>query len=405
MKRLIIYLIILLTITTAKAIEIPVSVDANIPIGPFVDTNANYLPSLTIPYTNVFLTKYGGTSQAAKADTAGLAYLGRGVYNCHLTGSTDVGTLGWLRIDVNDINGVPVWKGDIMVVSSTYWNWKYGSTTLTVTEPNSATIVTNQSTLLVEISKADANRATSDATLATKVLLSATDTNVTREVSRADSNRVTSDLTITGNQTLLLNSVSNHDANMRSVATNNDANMRNVISTEDANLKAVLYNNDSNMRSVASTADSNLKTALYNNDANMRGAVSATDANLRSELSKHDANDRSFFNPMEANQTTIINKTNLIPASPASKTDLDPCLAAIVKFASDANTATKNAIAGISITGGSIDYNEVQKADTNALNAFSFSGISVTADMNGVLNAVDSEHKDVNEIRNTQCYK
>jgi hypothetical protein len=135
MKRLIIFLIILLMITAAKAIEIPQNVDANIPIGPFVDTNANYLPSLTIPYTNVKLTKYGGTSQAAKANTAGLAYLGQGVYNCPLTGATDVGTLGWLRIDVNDINGVPVWKGDISVVSSTYWNWKYGSTTLTVTEP------------------------------------------------------------------------------------------------------------------------------------------------------------------------------------------------------------------------------------------------------------------------------
>lgn len=125
MKRFLI-LIILLIAGLSGAIEIPQSTDANIPLGPFTDSNGVYLPSLTIPYTNIFLTKYGNANMSAKNHIGSLVYDSHGVYKCPLN-STDTGTAGWLRIDVNDINGLPVWQGNIEVVSQTYWDWKYGT--------------------------------------------------------------------------------------------------------------------------------------------------------------------------------------------------------------------------------------------------------------------------------------
>ena len=157
MKRFLAVLLVLFVfIAPVNAMELRQSTDVNIPIGPFLDVTDGTTreTALVIAYDNVRLAKKGGTVFAVKSDTNGLkpSATAPGWYWLPLN-TTDTATAGWLVIDVNDINGVPVWNSQIEVVCQNWYDAKYGVITLPVTEPNftpTATptiIVANQTTL------------------------------------------------------------------------------------------------------------------------------------------------------------------------------------------------------------------------------------------------------------------
>jgi hypothetical protein len=91
------------------------STAADVELGPFVDSVDGVSPEtgLTISQADCQLIKNGGAA-AQKNDATAASHLAGGHYKVPLN-TTDTGTLGRLRLYVNETGAVPVWR-DFMVV-------------------------------------------------------------------------------------------------------------------------------------------------------------------------------------------------------------------------------------------------------------------------------------------------
>jgi hypothetical protein len=111
------------------AVELKQSTAVTVKIGPFIDIvdGTTRKTGLTITQGSVWLSKAGGhTAVKSEASSCGPDGTLLGIYDCNLN-TTDTGTLGPLRIDVNDINAVPLWA-EFEVVDANYYNNKYAGT-------------------------------------------------------------------------------------------------------------------------------------------------------------------------------------------------------------------------------------------------------------------------------------
>lgn len=124
--------LLLVCLPASASVELKQSTAVTVKVGPFTDITDGTTreTALTITQGSVYLSKNGGTL-AAKNDSNALTHDALGVYGCKLD-TTDTGTLGALRLDINDINAVPVWA-ECQVVDANYWNAKYAGTNLPVT--------------------------------------------------------------------------------------------------------------------------------------------------------------------------------------------------------------------------------------------------------------------------------
>lgn len=110
------------------ATELKQSTAVTVKIGPFTDISDGTTreTALVILQGSVYLSKAGG-AMAVKNDANTSAHDALGVYNCKLD-TNDTGTAGMLRLDVNDINAVPVWA-EFMVLEPNAYDAKYAGYT------------------------------------------------------------------------------------------------------------------------------------------------------------------------------------------------------------------------------------------------------------------------------------
>jgi hypothetical protein len=103
------------------------STAADVEIGPFVDDTdfKTVETGLTISQADVQLIKNGG-SAAQKNDATSATHLAGGHYKVPLN-ATDTGTLGRLRVHVNESGALPAWR-DFMVVPSAVYDSLVGGT-------------------------------------------------------------------------------------------------------------------------------------------------------------------------------------------------------------------------------------------------------------------------------------
>lgn len=107
------------------------STAATIALGPFVDDTDGKTAEtgLTISQADVRLSK-NGAAFAQKSDTGAATHMENGYYSCALN-TTDTGTLGRLRVAVNEAGALPVWV-DFMVVPANVWDSLFGADKLQV---------------------------------------------------------------------------------------------------------------------------------------------------------------------------------------------------------------------------------------------------------------------------------
>jgi acid phosphatase family membrane protein YuiD len=100
-------------------------------IGPFVDSTdgATAETGLTIAQADIRLSKNGGAF-AQTNNSAGATHMENGYYSVPLD-TTDTGTLGVLRVAVNESGALPVWA-DFMCVPANVWDSMFGSDRLEV---------------------------------------------------------------------------------------------------------------------------------------------------------------------------------------------------------------------------------------------------------------------------------
>jgi hypothetical protein len=104
--------------------ELRQSTTVTVKVGPFTDITdgTTRKTALVITQGSVWLSK-AGLGMATKNDATSATHDGLGVYFCPLN-VTDTGTAGPLRIDINDINAVPVWA-EFMVLDQNAYDAKY----------------------------------------------------------------------------------------------------------------------------------------------------------------------------------------------------------------------------------------------------------------------------------------
>src|SRR5690606_19496596 len=107
------------------------STAADVVLGPFVDDTDGKTAEtgLTISQADCQLSKNGG-AVAQKNDATAASHLGGGHYKVPLN-TTDTGTLGRLRLYVNEGGALPVWA-DYMVVPANVWDSLFGADKLQV---------------------------------------------------------------------------------------------------------------------------------------------------------------------------------------------------------------------------------------------------------------------------------
>lgn len=95
-------------------------------LGPFVDATDGVTAetALTVTQSEVRLSKNAGAF-AQKGESTSLAHMENGYYTC-LLNTTDTGTLGRLRIAVNESGAIPVWQ-DFMIVSAAVYEAMVGT--------------------------------------------------------------------------------------------------------------------------------------------------------------------------------------------------------------------------------------------------------------------------------------
>ena len=107
------------------------STAVDVVIGPFVDDTDGKTPetALTISQGDCQLTKNAG-SVAQKNSATAASHLGGGHYKVPLN-TTDTGTLGMLRLYVNESGALPAWL-DMMVMPANVWDSLFGADALQV---------------------------------------------------------------------------------------------------------------------------------------------------------------------------------------------------------------------------------------------------------------------------------
>ncbi len=107
------------------------STAATIELGPFVDSTDGVTAetALTISQADVRLSKNGGAF-AQKNDATAATHMENGYYSVPLN-TTDTGTLGRLKVAVNESGALPVWV-DFMVVPANVWDSFFGADKLQV---------------------------------------------------------------------------------------------------------------------------------------------------------------------------------------------------------------------------------------------------------------------------------
>ncbi len=107
------------------------STAVDVVIGPFVDDTDGKTPetALTISQADCQLTKNAG-AVAQKSSATAASHLGGGHYKVPLN-TTDTGTLGMLRLYVNEGGALPVWL-DMMVMPANVWDSLFGADALQV---------------------------------------------------------------------------------------------------------------------------------------------------------------------------------------------------------------------------------------------------------------------------------
>lgn len=107
------------------------SAAVDVVLGPFVDDADGKTPEtgLTISQADCQLSKNGG-AVAQKNSATAASHLGGGHYKVPLN-ATDTGTLGVLRLYVNESGALPVWM-DMMVMPANVWDSLFGADRLEV---------------------------------------------------------------------------------------------------------------------------------------------------------------------------------------------------------------------------------------------------------------------------------
>ena len=161
------------------ATELRQSTSVTVKLGPFTDITdgTTRRADLTILKGSIWLSKAGG-AMAVKNEATAATYDGLGVYFCPLD-ATDTGTPGPLRIDVNDINAVPVWA-EFMVLDLNAYDAKYASL------PPDVNTLQIQSALTAYGAPTQITIAASDAN--TQRAIAASDANTQRAIAASDAN-------------------------------------------------------------------------------------------------------------------------------------------------------------------------------------------------------------------------
>lgn len=101
--------------------------------GPFLDKTDGITPEVGIDLTtadSALIYKHGASASFA-VTSATWTHVGSGFYALAATGSM-FDTLGQCTLLVQDVSICLPYHKDLMVVATTYWNWKYGTTLLNV---------------------------------------------------------------------------------------------------------------------------------------------------------------------------------------------------------------------------------------------------------------------------------
>lgn len=103
------------------------STAATVKIGPFVDDSDGKTAEtgLTISQADVRVSKNGG-NMAQKNESSACTHDEIGVYDCDLD-ATDTGTLGRLRLDIQESGALPVWHEYMVVPANVYDSLVSGS--------------------------------------------------------------------------------------------------------------------------------------------------------------------------------------------------------------------------------------------------------------------------------------
>lgn len=108
------------------------STAATIALGPFVDSTDGFTAEtgLTISQADIRLSKNGGTF-AQTNNSAGATHMENGYYSVPLD-TTDTGTLGRLRVAVNESGALPAWQDFMVLPANVYDSMIAGSDNLQV---------------------------------------------------------------------------------------------------------------------------------------------------------------------------------------------------------------------------------------------------------------------------------
>ena len=107
------------------------STSVDVPIGPFVDSTDGFTAetALTLTQPDIRLKK-NGAAWAQKAAAQTLSHEENGYYEVTLD-ATDTGTLGLLRLAVNETGALPIFE-DFMVMPANVWDSLFGADALQV---------------------------------------------------------------------------------------------------------------------------------------------------------------------------------------------------------------------------------------------------------------------------------
>lgn len=108
------------------------STAATVALGPFVDSTDGFTAEtgLTISQADIRLSKNGGAF-AQTNNSAGATHMENGYYSVPLD-TTDTGTLGRLRVAVNESGALPVWQDFLVLPANVYDSMIAGSDKLAV---------------------------------------------------------------------------------------------------------------------------------------------------------------------------------------------------------------------------------------------------------------------------------
>jgi hypothetical protein len=112
-------------------------------LGPFLDATDGKTPEEGIDLTtadSAIIFKHGAASASFSIDSATWTSMGSGYYSLAATSSM-FDTVGQLTIAINDVSVcLPLWK-DMMVIPTAHWQFKYGTTKLTIASVSGSVIL------------------------------------------------------------------------------------------------------------------------------------------------------------------------------------------------------------------------------------------------------------------------